>query len=75
MAPNTTDSLPPTTIAKSLNSSNNKIVNTDVQSFFDQKEEKAACGVGFVVNIDAIPSHKVRNEISTSFGLRLILTF
>ena len=29
------------------------------QGLYDPQLEKDACGVGFVVNIDGIPSHKV----------------
>lgn len=35
-------------------------INQNVTSFFDPKQEKAACGVGFIVNIDGIASHQVR---------------
>lgn len=61
MSPNT----PSTSIDDTPNSnpndykSNNNKINTNVKSFFDPNEEKAACGVGFIVNIDGIASHKV----------------
>ena len=29
------------------------------QGLYDPQYEKDACGVGFVVNIDGIPSHRV----------------
>ena len=57
MAPNTPNSL--TSIDTPQSSKDNKLVNTDVKCLFDPKEEKAACGVGFVVNIDGIASNKV----------------
>lgn len=54
MAPNTPFSSPASAVP-----ANNRVINTEVKSFFDPKDEKAACGVGFVVNIDGIASHKV----------------
>jgi len=33
------------------------------QGLYDPSFETAACGVGFVVSIDGIPSHKVRHLI------------
>lgn len=52
MSPNTPSEVPTTPLNKST-------INKDVKCFFDPKEEKAACGVGFIVNIDGIASHKV----------------
>jgi glutamate synthase domain-containing protein 1 len=37
-----------------------KTVN-GIKSFFNVKDEKEACGVGFIVSIDGIASHKVRH--------------
>jgi len=34
-------------------------VENGIKSFFNIKEEKEACGVGFIVSIDGIASHKV----------------
>lgn len=48
----------------------NTVINTEVKSFFDPKEERAACGVGFIVNIDGIASHKVIDRPSCGLVYR-----
>lgn len=67
MSPNTpSPSAPPAAPA------NNSVINTEVKSFFDPKEEKAACGVGFIVNIDGIASHKVINHLLSIVSLSIV---
>lgn len=64
MSPNTPND---STIDGASNAKANtyKGINTDVKCFFDPKVEKAACGVGFIVQIDAIASHKLLQDAKT----------
>jgi len=39
------------------------------QALYDPQFERDACGVGFVVNIDGVPSHKVRDHHATCSSL------
>jgi hypothetical protein len=60
MPPNTPSDT--SSLDKTSDLSNNpayNAINTNVKCLFDPREEKAACGVGFIVNIDGIASHKV----------------
>lgn len=61
MSPNTPIDKPTDTDTSSSVQKSNiySKINTNVRSFFDPNFEKAACGVGFIVNIDGIASHKV----------------
>lgn len=36
----------------------------EAQGLYDPSFERAACGVGFIVNIDGIPSPKVNNILT-----------
>ena len=41
------------------NNASTHTINSEVKCLYDPKDERAACGVGFIVNIDGIASHKV----------------
>lgn len=41
----------------------NKSTKSTMKSLFNKSDEKSACGVGFLVNVNGISSHQVRAAV------------